>query len=110
MLMFFSFVSDAVEGVLGQIMQQGKVVQDAVEDPVNGFISTITGGAWEGDDADAMTQELTSVVLPMVADLIAAIFGMNSGITQAADNIKNADNSALGIVEDLVGGLFSSIF
>ena len=110
MLPFFSFISDAVEGVLGQILQQGKVVQDAVEDPVNNFISTITGGAWEGDDADAMVNELTSVVLPMVADLIAAIFGMNSGISQAAENIKNADNSALGIVEDLVGGLFSSIF
>lgn len=105
----FSFISDAVEGVLNQILNQGKVVQDAVESPINSLLSTIMGGAWEGDDADAMANEITSVVLPMVADLIAAIFGMSSGLTQASDNIKNADDKALGIVEDLVG-VFSSIF
>jgi hypothetical protein len=105
----FSFISDAVEGVLNEILNQGKVVQDAVESPVNALLGTIMGGAWEGDDADAMANEITSVVLPMVADLIAAIFGMSSGITQSADNIKNADNQALGIVEDLVG-VFQSIF
>jgi hypothetical protein len=107
--MFFSFVSDAVEGVLSQILNQGKVVQDAVEAPVNSLLGVIMGGAWQGEDADAMSGEITSVVLPMVADLIAAIFGMSSGITQAADAIKAADDSALGVVEDLVS-TFSSIF
>lgn len=105
----FSFISDAVEGVLSQILSQGKVVQDAVESPVNSLLGVIMNGAWQGEDADAMANEITSVVLPMVADLIAAIFGMSSGITQAADNIKNADNQALGVVEDLVG-VFQGIF
>jgi hypothetical protein len=105
----FSFISDAVEGVLNQILNQGKVVQDAVEAPVNSLLGVVMSDAWVGDDADAMANEITSVVLPMIADLIAAIFGMSSGITQSADNIKNADNQALGIVEDLVG-VFQAIF
>jgi len=107
--MLFKFIRKAVDGALNQIMGQLKSVQDQVESPISSLVSVITGGAWEGSDADAMSNEITKVVLPMVADLIAAIGGMNTGISQAADLIESTDSKAHGVVEDLVG-VFGSIF
>jgi len=107
--MLFKFIRKAVDGALNQIMGQLKSVQDSVESPISSLVSTITGGAWEGDDADAMANEITTVVLPMVADLIASIGGMNTGISAAANLIEDTDKKAHGIVEDLVGS-FGSIF
>lgn len=107
--MLFKFMSKAVEGIVGQITQQLKGVQDSVESPITKLVGEITGGAWQGEDADAMSDEITKVVIPMVADLIAAIGGMSTNITQAAKNIQDADKKALDMVEDLVGD-FASIF
>lgn len=107
--MLFKFIRKAVDGVLNQIMGQLKSVQDSVEAPIGKLLSTITSGAWEGDDADAMANEIGTVVMPMVADLIAAIGGMNTGISQAANLIEDTDTKAHGVVEDLVG-IFGSIY
>jgi uncharacterized protein YukE len=107
--MLFKFIRKSVDAALNQIMNQLKSVQDQVESPISNLVSVIMGGAWEGDDADAMSNEINNVVMPMVADLIAAIGGMTTGISQAADLIEEADSKAKGVVEDLVG-VFGSIF
>lgn len=107
--MLFKFIRKAVDGALNQITGQLKSVQDQVESPINSLLGKMIGGSWEGEDADAMANEITTVVLPMVADLIAAIAGMNTGISQAANLIEDTDKKAHGVVEDLVG-VFGSIF
>jgi hypothetical protein len=107
--MLFKFIRKSVDAALNQIMNQLKSVQDQVESPISNLVGVIMGGAWEGDDADAMSNEITNVVMPMVADLIAAIGGMNTGISQAADLIEDTDSKAQGVVEDLVG-VFGAIF
>jgi len=107
--MLFKFIRKAVDGPLNQIMGQLKSVQDQVESPVKSLVGVITGGAWVGTDADAMANEITTKVVPMIADLLAAIGGMNTGITQAANLIESTDAKAHGVVEELVG-VFGSIF
>jgi hypothetical protein len=107
--MLFSFIADAVGNVVDQIMGQLKSVSDDVESPINALVGQITGGAWEGDDATAMVEEITTVVLPMVAELIAAIAGISTGIGNAAQLIQDTDSKAEGIVGELVN-VFGSIF
>jgi uncharacterized protein YukE len=107
--MLFSFIADAVDNVVDQIMGQLKSVSDDVESPINSLVGVITGGAWEGDDATAMAEEITTVVLPMVAELIAAIAGISTGVGNAAQLVQDTDAKAEGIVGDLVS-TFSSIF
>lgn len=107
--MLFKFVSKAVEGIQNQIMGQLRSVQDEVQGPINSMVGVIVGGAWVGDDADAMSNEITTKVIPMVQDLIAAIGGINTGVTQASDLIKSTDAKAAGVVDDLIS-TFGSIF
>ena len=107
--MLFKFIRKGIEAAQNQIMGQLRSVQDEVQGPINSLVGVITGGAWVGDDADAMANEITSVVVPMVADLLAAIGGISTGITQAMDKITDTDTKARGVVEDLVS-TFSSIF
>jgi len=107
--MLFKFIRKGVEAVQNQIMGQLRSVQDEVQGPITALVGVITGGAWIGDDADAMANEITTVVVPMVADLMAAIGGISTGVTRAMDLITDTDTKAAGVVDDLVG-TFSSIF
>jgi len=107
--MLFSFIADAVDNVIDQITGQLKSVTDDVESPINSLVGVITGGAWEGDDATAMVEEITTVVLPMVAELIAAIAGISTGVSNAAQLVQDTDAKAEGIVGEVVE-LFGSIF
>jgi len=107
--MLFSFIADAVDNVIDQITGQLKSVADDVESPINSLVGVITGGAWEGDDATAMVEEITTVVLPMVAELIAAIAGISTGVGNAAQLVQDTDAKAEGLVGDLVN-TFGSIF
>lgn len=105
----FKFLRKGVEAVQNQIMGQLRSVQDEVQGPINSLVGVITGGAWIGDDADAMANEITTVVVPMVADLLAAIGGISTGITRAVDLVSETESKATSAVNDLVG-TFSSIF
>jgi len=107
--MLFSFIADAVDNVIDQITGQLKSVSDDVESPINSLVGVITGGAWEGDDATAMVEEITTVVLPMVAELIAAIAGISTGVGNASQLVQDTDAKAEGLVGDLVN-TFGSIF
>lgn len=107
--MLFKFMRKGIEAAQNQIMGQLRSVQDQVQSPINSFVGVIVGGAWVGDDANAMTNEITTVVLPMVTDLMAAIGGINTGIMQTMDLIESTDKKAAGVVDDLVS-TFASIF
>lgn len=98
-----NFARKIVESVMNTIMQQLKIVESAVEQPLQSVIQEILGGAWEGDDADAFVQDIQGSVLPLLADILGAIGGCSISINGAMDAIDKADSKGLGIVEDLVG-------
>jgi hypothetical protein len=107
--MLFKLINKAVEGIQQQIMGQLRSMTDDVMSPIDRLISEILSGAWVGDDADAMVNEIRTVVIPMVQELIAAIGGINTGVGRSLDLFHQTDTQAAGKVDDLVG-VFSSIF
>lgn len=98
-----NFARKIVESVMQQIMQQLKIVENAVSQPIQAIVQEILGGAWEGDDADAFVADIQSNVLPVLAELLAAIGGCNISINGAMDAIDKADQKAASIFEDLAG-------
>ncbi len=98
-----NFARKIVETVTNTIMQQLRIVEAAAQQPIQGFMQEILGGAWEGDDADAFVGEIQSEVLPLLAELLSAIGGCNISLGGAIDAIDRADQKAAGIFEDLIG-------
>jgi len=89
-------------GILGEIMRYGKMVQELVESPIKKALEQVKAGAWEGEDADAFVGDMQRDMLPKVAELIGAIFGINTNITRAVTNVIDADKKSLGIVNQAV--------
>lgn len=82
-------------GILGEIMRYGKMIQDFVESPIKAALDQVKAGAWEGEDGDAFVSEMQRDLLPKVAELIAAIFGISANINTAVNNIIDADKKSL---------------
>ncbi len=104
----FKLVGKGVEEVLEQITQQGNILENRVRGPIDRALGRIVGGAWEGDDADAMVGEIRGVLLPMIVELIQAIAGMGSGVSNAADLILKRDIKLRSLAEDM-GDVFAGI-
>lgn len=112
----FDFISDAVSDVINQITGFATQIADMVESPINNWVNQVMGGVWTGRGADAFVNEMQTVVLPEIAQLIAAIAGAGGGgggflsmIQDAIGIISDADDAITGIIEG-VGDLFDSIF
>jgi hypothetical protein len=60
---------------------------------INGYIGTVTG-SWIGGDEQAFEQEIKSRVIPMTADFIAALAGLNTNTQKAVDIMDKADATA----------------
>ena len=105
----FKFVKKIVDQVLDQIMKQINVVGDQIQAPFESFLKEILSGAWEGDDADRFVEEVRSVVLPEVSEILNVFGNITGGVQQAADIIESADSKVQNIIDE-VGGLFGSIF
>lgn len=114
----FSFMDDIVDSVIGQIMSQVNVLSDQIESPFKAMIQQVTGGAWQGNGADQFVEEMNSVVLPMVVQLIASLAGAGGGgsgggfidgLNFARQVINEVDDAVNSIVNGL-GDIFDSIF
>jgi uncharacterized protein YukE len=105
--MIFNFSRSQMSNVMGQISNQANVVSQ-LKDTAAGFGPKILMG-WEGDDAQEFARRLVSSFLPKVADLIAAIAGCNTNISNAIQIMDKADAAVSGIADE-VAQVFGSIF
>jgi hypothetical protein len=113
----FSFIFDAIDSVIGQIFSLANQVQDDVFGVINGYVDQVNNGIWKGTGADAFVLEMQDVVLPQVANLIAALAGAGGGggggfidwIKGAVGIMGDLDN-AIGGVAGAIGDVFDSIF
>jgi hypothetical protein len=99
---FLQFIPDQAEGLVSDIMNQGKKWDDALSQ-VKAKFTTITPGVWEGAGAAAFGEFVITSYIPAAMELVGAIAGFGGGFTQAFDVFKMADQNSFGSVSDLVG-------
>ena len=105
----FCFIGDIVQSVVGQIVSQMTNIEDNIIAPICEIVNDIKGGMWVGKGADAFVKEMGSVVLPMIANLIACLAGFNDGIGKASsiiDQLEDAVSGLFGGLGDMLGGIF----
>lgn len=95
----FQFISSGVQQSVSQIKQakgMGQNVMSAIQQYPNKVSS-----AWIGGDAEAFAEKVLTKLLPAIAELIAAIAGMDLNLTDATSAVESSDQK----VSKLAGGL-----
>jgi hypothetical protein len=104
----FSFVEDLVSDVIGQILAQVNVVQDAVTAPLRGLVSAVLGGMWKGDGANRFVQEMTDEVIPMLVNIMGINTNFANAIKKSQDQMQQAIQKATSHAQtllDIFGGI-----
>jgi predicted histidine transporter YuiF (NhaC family) len=105
----FKWVEELVGNVIQQVMQQINVVQEAVTAPLRGLVNQVVGGVWKGDGASKFTQEMTSEVIPMLANIMNVQTNFANAIKKAQDSMNQAMQQATSQAQGLFD-VFNGIF
>ncbi len=109
MLGLFKFVDDLVGNVANQILQQVRVVQDAVTSPLRGLVQQVVGGIWKGDGSVRFVNEMTSEVIPMLVNIMNVNTSFASAIKKSQDRMNQAIKQSTSQVQTLFD-VFGQIF
>jgi hypothetical protein len=105
----FSFVEDAVSGIISSILSQFNFIQDLITAPINAMVQQVLGGMWKGDGANRFVNEMTSEVIPTMAGLLAGGQGFAGGIKKSQDHMLAGFAQATNVANSLFD-VFNDIF
>jgi len=95
------FARAVVNMVTSQLGQQLGIVDDQALSPLRAIVGAVTGGIWVGDGADAFVDEVSSLVIPGVGQVIDDISIYRKNLDHAVDVIDQADQQVRGIANHL---------
>jgi hypothetical protein len=98
-----------LDGVLSQLGQQLNVVQEQALSPMRMMVQQVVGGVWIGDGANAFVEEVSSLMIPGVGQVMDQISFVSGNLQRASDIIHEADSKVNGMAESL-GDVFGSIY
>ncbi len=104
--MFLQFLRGEVSNVSAGVGQQQQIASQ-VMDQIKSFVPKVQA-AWIGGDAEAFAEDVAREIIPAMAELIAAIGGINLNLSSATDIVDQADQKAQGMASQL-GDLFGQI-
>jgi uncharacterized protein YukE len=102
----FQFIRDQVMQS-SSMVNQGKNITQNVMQTIQGY-PNIVGAAWIGGDAESFAEKVVTKLLPAIAELIAAIAGINLNLTDATNTVDEADQKIQGMAGQ-IGDLFGNI-
>lgn len=88
----------ALDSVLSQLTSQVRVVTEQALNPARAMVQAVVGGIWRGNGADAFVNEISSLMIPGVGQVIDQITQLGSDITSARDVMDRADESVERLV------------
>ena len=98
-----------VEGVLSQLMGQLNIVEEQARAPMRAMVEAVVGGIWIGKGADAFVEEVSSLMMPGVGQIVDHISIMHKNIQNAMDVIDQADEQVSSLVNGLAD-IFDAIY
>lgn len=98
-----------LQNVLSQLTQQLNVVRDQALSPMRMMVQQVTGGIWIGQGANAFVEEVSSLMIPGVGQVMDHITFMNTNLQRASEIIDAADQRVQGMANSL-GDTFGAIF
>lgn len=105
----FSFVEDAVSGIISSILSQFNFIQDLITAPLNAMVQQVMGGVWKGEGANRFVAEMTGEVVPMLAGLLTGGQSFAGGIKKSQDHMITGFGQATKIASGLFD-VFNDIF
>jgi uncharacterized protein YukE len=100
------FLRNEVSNVSTGVGQQKQIVS-GIMDTIKGYVPRVQS-AWIGGDADEFAADVGRKLIPALAELIAAIGGINLNLSKATDIIDQADTKVKGLASGL-GDTFAQI-
>lgn len=103
------FARAVVQQVLSGLTQQLNVVQNEAMSPLRSIVSQVVGGVWIGNGANALVQEVSSLMIPGVGKVGQTINTMQRNINNAINVIDRADaevNRMVGSLSDVFGNIY----
>lgn len=104
--MFLQFLRGEVDNVVAGVGQQQQITSQVL-DQLKSYVPKVQS-AWIGGDADAFAEDVATILVPAMLELIAAIGGVNVNLNQATSIVDQADQKCQGLANQL-GDLFSQI-
>jgi hypothetical protein len=105
----FSFIEDAISGIISSILSQFNFIQDAITAPLRAMIQQVMSGVWKGDGANRFVAEMTNVVIPMIASILTGTQNYANSIKKSQDHMLQGFQQASSIANSL-NDVFNSIF
>jgi len=95
-----------IEGVLSQLNQLLGMVQELAMAPMRMMIQQVTGGVWRGNGANAIVQEVSSLMIPGVGKVASTITGISNNLKFAQSVIDRADDEVSKLVKSKITDTF----
>jgi len=105
----FSFIEDAIGGIISSILSQFNFIQDLVTTPLRGLVNQVMQGIWKGNGADKFVNEMTQDIIPMIASILTGTQNYANAIKKSQDHMLQGFQQASSIAQGLFDS-FNSIF
>jgi WXG100 family type VII secretion target len=97
----FKLMFQVVEGAISQIINQAKIIEDAVTNPLKTIVSQVTGGIWKGDGADRFVEEMSNEVIPSLVNIMNVNQNYASAIRRSVERMQQAEQQAAHAAQTL---------
>lgn len=105
----FSFIQDAIGGIVSQILSQFNFIQDLITTPLKAIVNQVVQGVWKGNGANKFVSEMTDQVIPMIASILTGTQNYANSIKKSQDHMLQGFQQASSIANSL-NDVFNNIF
>jgi hypothetical protein len=105
----FSFLEDAISGIISSILSQFNYIQDAVTAPLRALVNQVMQGMWKGNGANKFVAEMTDMVIPMIASILTGTQNYANSIKKSQEHMLQGFQQASSIAQSLFDP-FNNIF